>query len=70
MTIANYEDIKISIFYLLAVKLWLRRMIIYTQITVDIYPNLFLKVQAYHKILLSLSHNFAANQSNAFFTSS
>ena len=60
--IAGYEDIKISIFHQLAVKLWLRE-------DDDLHTNnprysskfIHSKVQTFH----FLSHDFAENQSNA-----
>ena len=68
LIIACYKDIKIVIFHSLAVKLWLKE-------DDDLLTNnlrhsskyIHSKVQTFHKIVLPLSHNFAANQSNAEF---
>ena len=44
MIIVNYKDIKISSFYLLVVKLWLKEMIVYTQIISDTVSNSFIQM--------------------------
>ena len=61
---AGYENVKISIFHSLAVKLWLKEDDDDVHTNNPLYSSKFIhsKVQTFHKIVLSLSHNFAANE--------
>ena len=65
LIIAGYKDITKFTFHFLAVKLLLYKDD-YLHTNNLLYSSEFIhsKVQTFHKIVLSLTHNFAANQSN------